>query len=79
MSIGFSKIHVFPYSQRKGTLAYNYKPISNDIKKERVKQMLAVKEKSEKAYNSQFIGKNLSIIVEKTMPHNKKFIFRLQI
>ena len=73
---GFNKIHVFPYSQRKGTLAYNYKPISNDIKKERVKQMLAVKEKSEKAYNSQFIGKNLSIIVEKTMPHNKKFILR---
>lgn len=55
--VGFSKIHVFPYSQKKGTKAYSMKEqISSEIKSERVKIILELENKM----RMDFLNKNLN-------------------
>ncbi len=73
-SVGFSKIHVFPFSPRAGTNAYALKQIPDELKKERVKQMLLVKENAEKSFNSAFIDNSLKIISEKIYKSNDCFV-----
>ena len=61
----FSKIHVFPYSIRKGTAAASMpKQIDESIKKDRVKRLMALSEKMEEEYYNEFKGKKLDILVE---------------
>ena len=61
----FSKIHVFPYSIRKGTAAASMlKQIDERIKKDRVKRLMALSEKMEEEYYNKFKGKKLDILVE---------------
>ncbi len=61
----FSKIHVFPYSVRKGTAAALMpEQIDEHVKRVRVKKLMELSEKLEKEYESKFIGKNLDILVE---------------
>ncbi len=61
----FSKIHVFPYSIRKGTAAASMlKQIDESIKKDRVKRLMALSEKMEEEYYNKFKGKKLDILVE---------------
>lgn len=63
--IKFSKIHVFPYSRRKGTVADTMtNQIPENIKKERVQKVLAISKELEEDYMSKFIGKELSFIPE---------------
>ena len=61
----FSKIHVFPYSIRKGTAAATMpEQIDESIKKDRVKRLMALSEKMEEEYYNKFKGKELDILVE---------------
>lgn len=61
----FSKIHVFPYSVRKGTAAATMpEQIDESIKKDRVKRLMALSEKMEEEYYNKFKGKSLDILVE---------------
>ncbi len=63
--IKFSKIHVFPYSERRGTPAVKFKEkVSEQDKKDRVKRLIALSEKLEKEYMSKFIGRTVSVLVE---------------
>ncbi len=70
--IGFAKIHVFPFSPRKGTKAYEMKEqIPAGIKKRRTAEMLEVaKESAEKFYSSK-TGKTVSVLFE----HRKNGLF----
>lgn len=62
----FSKIHVFPYSRRKGTPAdLMDNQIPEDIKKKRVKKVLELSKELENNYMNKFINKELEILVEK--------------
>jgi threonylcarbamoyladenosine tRNA methylthiotransferase MtaB len=63
--IGFSKIHVFPYSRRKGTKA-DLMPdqIDERIKKERVSKLIELSNELEHNYLDKFINKNVEILVE---------------
>ena len=66
--IGFSKIHVFPYSRRKGTKADTMpNQIDEEIKKERVKKLMEVSNELEKAYLDSFINKEVEVLVEKCL------------
>ena len=61
----FSKIHVFPYSVREGTVAARMdNQIPEVIKKERSKRLVALSNELEEAYQRQFIGRELSVLVE---------------
>ena len=64
--INFSKIHVFPYSRRKGTPAdLMDNQIDESIKKERVKRVMELSKELEINYMNKFINKELEILVEK--------------
>ena len=68
--LGFSKIHVFPYSARKGTPAASMKQISPEIKKERVKRLIELSEILEEKYYKLFIGKETDVIFEQEYQNN---------
>ena len=64
-NIRFSKIHVFPYSIRNGTVAAKFKDqISPVIKKERVNRLLELSNKLELEYTSMFFDKNIEFLFE---------------
>ncbi len=63
--IAFSKIHVFPYSVRKGTKAEGMPNQIDDVtKKQRVKKLLELSKDLELSYMQKFIGKEIVFIPE---------------
>lgn len=66
--IGFSKIHVFPYSRRAGTKAdLMSNQVDERIKKERVNKLIEISDELEKNYLDKFINKEVEVLVEKTI------------
>ena len=63
--IGFTNMHVFPYSPREGTKA-SLMPNQVDevIKKKRVKELIALSKELELNYMNKFINKTLEVIFE---------------
>ncbi len=66
--VGFSKIHVFPYSKRDGTAASKF-PNQMDarVKKERVKRLSELSNWLEDAYMRKFLGKEVEVLIERTI------------
>ena len=63
--INFSKIHVFPYSIRNGTVAAKFKDqVETKVKKERVNRLLDLSNELEFSYASQFFGQNIEFLFE---------------
>ena len=63
--IGFTKIHVFPYSKREGTIAASMKgQIDGSVKKKRVKRLLELSKKLEIDYMNKFLNKEIYFIPE---------------
>ncbi len=63
--VGFSKIHVFPYSDRDGTVASRMKDkIPGNIKKERVHKLIELSNELESKYFKEFLGKEVSVLIE---------------
>ena len=63
--IAFSKIHVFPYSVRKGTAAANMPmQVDEKTKKERAKKLIELSNTLEKEYRELFINSNLDVLIE---------------
>ena len=63
--IKFSKIHVFPYSIRKGTPASKFpNQVDGNIKKERAKKLIRLSTKLEQEYMSKFINKDIEVLIE---------------
>lgn len=64
-TIGFTKIHTFPYSKRDNTpAAIMDNQIDEKIKKERVKTIIALSNELEKKYYKKFLNKKLNVLVE---------------
>ena len=63
--IKFSKIHVFPFSLRKGTKAEELPDHVDDVtKKNRVKKLIDISTNLEKEYFNKFIGKTVEFLPE---------------
>ena len=63
--IKFTKVHVFPYSRRKGTKADTMpNQIPENIKKERVKRLIAFSNQLEKEYLDLFLNKEVEVLIE---------------
>ena len=61
----FSKLHVFPYSERRGTASSHMdNKLDNATKKERSRRLIEVSEELEKNYMSKFIDKEVEVLVE---------------
>lgn len=68
LKISFSGLHVFPYSKRDNTKAALMKDqIKEEIKKERVHQLLKLSTTLEINYMNKFIGREVDIIPEVTL------------
>ena len=79
-NIKFSKIHVFPYSMREGTLSSTMPQVDGKIKKERVKKLIALSERLEKEYFQKFLGKKLDVLIEEchngiSMGHTSNYLY----
>ena len=65
--IGFSKIHVFPYSERKNTPAAKFKDkVEPNIKKDRCNKLLNLSKALEINYMKKFINKEVEVLIEKS-------------
>ncbi len=65
-AIGFNELHVFPYSKRNGTPAAKMEnQVADDVKKDRVHQLIALNGKLATNYASQFEGDIVSVLVER--------------
>ena len=69
--LDYGEIHVFPYSMRQGTLAYNESKkinfknrIDNSTKKVRVNEMLALNEIKALKYREKFLNKEVEVLIE---------------
>lgn len=62
--IGFSKLHVFPYSKRDGTKASLMEQVDDKTKKERAKTLLLLSRQLEIDYMKKFVGREVEVLVE---------------
>ncbi len=63
--IKFAKIHVFPYSDRNGTVASRMtNKVPGNIKKDRVRKLLELSNELEKEYFNDFINKDVEVLIE---------------
>lgn len=63
--IGFARIHVFPYSRRKGTKADTMEGhLPRALKEARTRELIALGEQLEAAFIDRQIGKTVSVIME---------------
>ncbi len=65
--VAFSKIHVFPYSERKNTPAEKFPgKVEVSERKDRSRRLISVSEELEKEYMRKFIGKELEVLIERS-------------
>lgn len=62
--IKFSRIHIFPYSRRPGTLAAKMQQVHGDIVKERVDKMLDLGCYLAEQFSDNFLNKTVEVILE---------------
>lgn len=78
--VGFSKIHVFPYSLREGTKAATMpNQLTNDVKKKRARKLIEIDNDLQLQYNKKFIGKKIKFLVEEiengqSIGHTENFL-----
>jgi len=64
--IGFSEMHVFPYSKRTGTPAARMEDqVDEELKNERVHKLIDLSESMQLAYGQRFVGEELTVIPER--------------
>lgn len=63
--IAFYKMHVFKYSQRKGTkAAVMPNQVDGSVKEQRSKVLLKLSDENEEMYNSEYVGKFVEVLFE---------------
>ena len=63
--MAFSKIHVFPYSVRRGTPASKFpNQIDGNIKKQRARQLIALSTTLEQNYMQKFVNSEIDVLIE---------------
>lgn len=67
--IAFSKVHVFPYSAREGTPAYEMEQINGNIIKDYSKRLRVLNEGLMLNYQEKFIGETKEVLVEEERDH----------
>ena len=68
--IKFYKMHIFKYSQRKGTrAAVMPNQVDGNIKEVRSRKLIALSDENEKEYNEKYIGKEVEVLFEE--PHEE--------
>lgn len=69
--IGFAKIHVFPYSLRKGTIAAEMEQVHPNVKSDRVDMLTAAAVELEQNFFETMLGTEHTVLIEK--PQSKEY------
>ena len=70
--IKLTKTHVFKYSGRKGTKAYDMpNQINGNIKDERSKKLIVLNNKNEREFIAKYINKELTVLIEQEVKDNE--------
>ncbi len=70
--VQFSKIHVFPYSPKKGTPAAERKDqLLNSVKQERSKKLIELSDKMSNDFMSKYIDKSVEVLFERNINENQ--------
>ncbi len=70
---GFAKMHIFPYSKRKGTpAAARQDQIPENVKKQRAEKLAEIDRGMQQAYFAQNVGTNHAVLVEQPVITEKK-------
>ena len=70
---GFAKMHIFPYSKRKGTpAAARQDQIPENVKKQRAEKLADLDREMQHAYFAQNVGTNHAVLVEQPVITEKK-------
>ncbi len=69
--VGFSKLHVFPYSKRKGTKAVDMPQVNDTVKKNRTVDLIEYSKELEQSYALKFVGLKMDVIVEQVLNSNE--------
>lgn len=64
--IGFSNVHVFPYSRRAGTAAFPLGTLPDEVVSSRAKRLASLRDDLKREYESAFVGMELEVVVETT-------------
>lgn len=74
--VKFYKMHIFKYSQRKGTrAAVMPNQIDGNVKEERSRKLIELSDKNEKEYNERYIGREVEVLFEEPyVENNKRYI-----
>lgn len=63
---GFNQLHVFPFSPRKGTLAFSMpEQVDSAVKKKRTRNLLELSKELWEEYTNRFINQEVEVLVEK--------------
>ena len=79
-NVGFSKIHVFPYSKREGTKAASMSGhLDNTTKKDRARRLIAIDDGLQYEFNKNVLNKDVEVLIEevvdgKSIGHTENFI-----
>lgn len=69
--IGFSRIHVFQYSPRKGTPAAGFKEqIDGNVKHDRSKRLIALGDDMTRKFNERYLGRDMHVLFEESNSHD---------
>ncbi|MCA9247305.1 MAG: tRNA (N(6)-L-threonylcarbamoyladenosine(37)-C(2))-methylthiotransferase MtaB [Planctomycetales bacterium] len=69
LTVGFSKIHIFPFSPRRGTPAAEMSDqIAAEVKQERLHRLATVEAELRDAYYDNLVGSKLQVLVESLLP-----------
>lgn len=63
--VGFADIHVFPFSPREGTAAYNWQDVPPDVKAERAEILGKIKRELKAKFAESFVGRQVSVLAER--------------
>ncbi|MCI2044341.1 MAG: tRNA (N(6)-L-threonylcarbamoyladenosine(37)-C(2))-methylthiotransferase MtaB [Mageeibacillus sp.] len=68
--MAFSKIHVFPYSEREGTRAASMPQLDMSVRRARAQKMIALSERLSSDFASAMVGRTVRVLVEKRPANN---------
>ena len=66
-TVNFSKLHVFPYSKRRGTKAVDMPQVNDTVKKNRAIELIELSKELEINYNNKFLHKKIEVIFEQKL------------
>lgn len=64
-SVGFARMHVFPYSRRAGTVADRMEGhLPKNVRESRAAELIALAERMERSFVEGMVGKDVSVLIE---------------